>query len=98
MPSATRAGDQDSATVFYRCGSQQGKAATTVPAGISPEAFQQLTVDFVRAQADAYRTAIAAKQKNANRNLKKFFDAADIHLLEDRRGDISDEEITTELL
>jgi hypothetical protein len=98
LPRATRAGDQDTAEVFFRCGSQQGKPARTVPADITPDDFTALTAEFVLAEASTYAKAVAKKQKNATRNLKKFFDAGDVALLENRRGVITIEEIERLLL
>ncbi|MDQ1543536.1 MAG: hypothetical protein QOK08_1174, partial [Actinomycetota bacterium] len=45
-----------------------------------------------------YRKARAGKQKNAARNLKKYLDAEDIRLIEDREGVLSLEEIAELLL
>lgn len=82
MPQSTRSAVAGETTVFYRCGSQQGKAATAVPDDITQDELARLTVEFVAAQIDLFRTAQASKQKNAARNLKKFLDASDIHLVE----------------
>ena len=98
MPRATRAGDADTATVFYRCGSQQGKPARTVPADIGEADFTALTVEFVLAEASTYAAAASAKQKNATRNLKKYFDTGDVRLLEERRGIITGDEVVRLLL
>jgi hypothetical protein len=82
MPQSTRAGVAGEATVFYRCGSQQGKPATTVSDDLTEEELARLTVEFVAAQIDLFRAAQASRQKNATRTLKKFLDAGDIHLVE----------------
>lgn len=83
MPQATRAGEAGTATVFYRCGSQQGKAARTVPDTITEDELTRLTTEFVADEITQFRSVKARKQKNATRNLKKFLDARDIHLIED---------------
>jgi hypothetical protein len=87
MPQSTRAGVAGEATVFYRCGSQQGKPAATVPEDTTGEELTRLTVEFVTAQIELFRAAQASKQKNAARNLKKYFDVSDIHLIEQAAQD-----------
>lgn len=82
MPQSTRAGEAGTTTVFYRCGSQQGKAARSVADTVSQEELFDLTVEFVAEQIEQFRAAQAGKQKNAARNLKKYFDSGDIHLIE----------------
>lgn len=74
-------------TVFYRCGSQQGKAAQTAPVTLTEEELNALTVEFVAHQIDQFRAAQASKQKNAARHLKKYFDSGDIHLIEESDDD-----------
>jgi hypothetical protein len=98
MPTADRASGPDSATIFYRCGSQRGKPVRTVSSSLAESDFNQLTAEFVLAEATVYRKARAGKQKNAARNLKKYLDAEDIRLIEDREGVLSLEEIVSLLL
>lgn len=83
MPQSTRAGEAGTATIFFRCGSQQGKAARTVADTITEEELTGLTIEFVATEITQFRSAQARKQKNAARNLKKFLDARDIHLIEE---------------
>jgi hypothetical protein len=98
MPSADRASAPDTATIFYRCGSQRGKPVRTVASSLDESGFAQLTAEFVFAEITLYRKARAGKQKNAARNLKKYLDADDIRLIEDRDGVLSLEEIVQLLL
>jgi hypothetical protein len=98
MPTADRASGPDTATIFYRCGSQRGKPVRTVDSSLDQSALNQLTAEFVFAEVAVYRKARAGKQKNAARNLKKYLDADDIRLIEDREGALSLEEIAELLL
>jgi hypothetical protein len=82
MPQSTRAQVVGETTVFYRCGSQQGKPATSVADNTTEEELARLTVEFVADQIMLFRAAQASKQKNAARNLKKYFDVSDIHRIE----------------
>ena len=87
MPQSTRAGEAGTDTIFYRCGSQQGKAARSVTGIGTEEELAALTIEFVTAEIEKFRAAKASKQKNASRNLKKYFDASDIHLIENADGE-----------
>ena len=98
MPEATRSSAVGRATVFYRCGSQQGKAAHDVAADIGEDDFTRLTVDFVLAQAQEYAIAQAKKQKNSTRNLKKYFDVQQVALIVARNGQLDADQIVSFLL
>jgi hypothetical protein len=87
VPQSTRAGEAGTVTVFYRCGSQQGKAARAVPATLTEDELTALTVDFVAEQITQFRAAKASKQKNATRHLKKYVDSGDIRLIEESDAD-----------
>jgi hypothetical protein len=93
MPTSTRSNAEGTATIFYRCGSQQGKKARDAPSDLSQADFDTLTAGFVAAEAETYRKARATKQKNANRNLKKYFDAREIALIEEHEGVITPEQV-----
>jgi len=82
MPVATRSAAPGVATIFYRCGSQQGKPATSVAADISEAEFTAATAEFVVEQIAVFQKAASSKQKNAARNLKKYFDAREIAAIE----------------
>lgn len=86
MPEATRSNAAQRATIFFRCGSQQGKAAQDVDADLTEDDFTRLTIEFVLTEAREYATAQAKNQKNATRNLKKYFDAAQISLIVAHNG------------
>jgi hypothetical protein len=89
MPTADRAAAPGTATIYYRCGSQAGKAAQSVSADLSEPEFAELTAAFVAAEIEVYRRAQASRQKNAARNLKKYFDAAEIAVIESGHGQAS---------
>jgi hypothetical protein len=98
MPEATRSNPDQRAVIFYRCGSQQGKPASKVAADLGEDAFTQLTIEFVLAQLDEYSRAQAKKQKNASRNLKKYFDAPQIELIAAHNGQLDAEQVRSLLL
>jgi hypothetical protein len=96
MPTADRAAAAGTATVYFRCGSQAGKPAATVSAELSQGELDELTVAFVAAEIETYRRAVASKQKNASRNLKKYFDKA--HIARIDRGIVEGSTTETALL
>jgi hypothetical protein len=93
MPTADRSAAPGSATAYFRCGSQQGKPAREVPSTLAQTEFDRLTTEFVTAEIETYRKARKGKQKNASRNLKKYFDEHDIRFIEERAGDLSSDDI-----
>jgi hypothetical protein len=90
MPTATRSEAPGTATIFFRCGSQQGKPVKVVAADIEQKEFDRLTVEFLTAEIAVYRKASAARQKNAARNLKKYLDGDDVRRVEQSADDASD--------
>jgi len=82
MPAATRSNAPGTATIFYRCGSQQGKPARSVAADIDVSAFTEATAEFIIEQVAVFQKAQSSKQKNAARNLKKYFDEREIAIIE----------------
>jgi hypothetical protein len=82
MPTATRSEAPDTATIYFRCGSQQGKPVRAVDSGIDQGEFDRMTVEFLEREIAIYRTAAASRQKNAARNLKKYLDADDVRKVE----------------
>ena len=86
MPTATRSEAPGTATIFFRCGSQQGKPARVVSSDIQQEEFDRMTAEFLAGEISTYRKAVAARQKNAARNLKKYLDADDIRRIEQSEG------------
>jgi hypothetical protein len=98
MPETTRSNGLERAVIFYRCGSQQGKPASEVPADLGEDAFADLTVEFVLAQVQEYAKAQAKKQKNATRNLKKYFDGPQIQLIVAHGGQLAVDQVRTLLL
>ncbi len=97
MPQRNRAGGDVAAEVLYRCGSQQGRAATQLPLATSEAEFEAATLAFVVAQLADYRVLRRSKQKNPARNLKKYFDRDDIRVIEDA-ADSDDEDLARRLL
>jgi hypothetical protein len=93
MPTATRSEAPGTATIYFRCGSQQGKPAKSVASDLPQEEFDGMTVEFLSNEISAYLKARAAKQKNASRNLKKYLDADDIRSIEDRGGELAVEDV-----
>lgn len=87
MPTADRAAAAGTATIYYRCGSQSGKAAVTVASDLSDDEFARLTTEFVVAEIETYQRAKASRQKNATRNLKKYFDEREIAAIEHGAGE-----------
>lgn len=83
MPTADRAVAEGTAVVYFRCGSQTGKPALTVPANTTQPELDERTVDFLVGEISTYRQAVAGRQKNAARNLKKYLDADDIRRVEE---------------
>jgi hypothetical protein len=98
MPETTRSNGEGRAVAFYRCGSQQGKPALDVSADLGEDAFTELTVEFVLTQVREYATAQAKKQKNATRNLKKYFDGPQIELIAAHNGELSTDQVKSLLL
>jgi hypothetical protein len=98
MPTADRSAATGTATVYYRCGSQSGKAATTVSSELSEGEFDDLTIEFILAEIELYRRARISKQKNAARNLKKYFDAGQIATIEHELGERAHTELARTLL
>jgi hypothetical protein len=98
MPEATRSNAVGRATIFYRCGSQQGKPADDVSSDLDEDDFARRTVDFVLQQAHEYATAVSKKQKNATRNLKKYFDGPQIALIVAHNGQLDAEQVASLLL
>jgi hypothetical protein len=98
MPTADRSAAPGQATVFYRCGSQAGKPAATVPDDLGEPDFTERTVAFIVAEIEIFRKAKSSRQKNSSRNLKKYFDAAQVAQVEHRAGELSDRELALELL
>jgi hypothetical protein len=78
MPAADRSSAPGTATIYYRCGSQQGKPAVVVDAALSEPDFVGMTGAFVLREVSLFRAARSARQKNFARNLKKFFDEGQI--------------------
>jgi hypothetical protein len=93
-----RASNGATANVYYRCGSQQGKLADRVPAGIGEAEFAVLTERFVRICLEDYRTSRASRQKNATRNLKKYFDAAQVATIVESIDRLPDESLARSIL
>jgi len=93
-----RASNDDTANVYYRCGSQQGKLADRVPAGISEAEFAVLTERFVATWLEDYRRLRESRQKNATRNLKKYFDAAQIATIVEGINRVADESLARSVL
>lgn len=98
MPTADRAAAAGEATIYYRCGSQAGKAATTVSSDLGEAEFAERTAAFIAAQIDVYRLAKASRQKNSARNLKKYFDAAQVAVIESRSDQLPVVELALTLL
>jgi hypothetical protein len=87
MPTADRASLPGTATIYYRCGSRAGKAATTTSGDLSDDEFNKLTMEFVTREIQIYRRARASNQKNSARNLKKSFDQREISIIEQDAGE-----------
>jgi hypothetical protein len=98
MPTADRSAAPGTATVYHRCGSQQGKPAIEVASGLGQPEFDRLTTEFVAREIEVYRKASKARQKNANRNLKKYFDDGDIRVIEEKAAESSVDQIAALLL
>jgi hypothetical protein len=98
MPTADRAASTGTATIYYRCGSQAGKAAQSVSAEITAEEFAALTAGFVVEQIEIYRRAQSARQKNAARNLKKYFDSREVAIIEHAATDVPVAQLAHSLL
>jgi hypothetical protein len=82
MPQQNRAGGTEVADVLYRCGSQQGRVAASLPLDATEEQFTSATIDFVADQLADFRSLRRSRQKNPSRNLKKYFDRDDIARIE----------------
>jgi hypothetical protein len=93
-----RASNDATANVYYRCGSQQGKLADRVPAGISEEEFAGLTERFVLTCLEDYRRLRASRQKNATRNPKKYFDVAQVATIVESIDQVADESLARSML
>jgi hypothetical protein len=98
MPTADRSAPTGQATIYYRCGSQAGKPAVTVAADLSEAEFAEQTIGFIVAEVEVFRKARGSRQKNSARNLKKYFDAAQVTTIEQLAGDLPDREIALSLL
>ncbi|MCU1551038.1 MAG: hypothetical protein JWR36_1598 [Glaciihabitans sp.] len=95
MPTADRASRPGTATIYYRCGTQRGKPAREVSATLTEVEFNQLTAEFIQAEVGVYSAAVARKQKNSARNLRKYFDSPDIATIERHGADISSDVISS---
>jgi hypothetical protein len=60
--------------------------------------FDDLTVEFIAAEIEIYRRAQSSKQKNSNRNLKKYFDAREVVKIERESEAASDIDLGRTLL
>jgi hypothetical protein len=98
MPTADRSAAVGTATIYFRCGSQSGKAASTVSSETTEVDFASRTADFIAGEIEIYRRATAKKQKNSARNLKKYFDAAQIAIIDRDIAEHSNAEIAAALL
>jgi hypothetical protein len=86
LPTADRSAAPGTVTIYYRCGSQAGKAALATSSGLSDSEFADLTTEFVAREIEIYRRAKASNQKNAARNLTKYLDQHEISIIERDAG------------
>jgi hypothetical protein len=84
MPTSVRSEAPGTATIYFRCGSQQGKPVQTAPSDVEQAEFDRMTAEFLLGEITVFAKARKSRQKNASRNLKKYLDAPDVARIEDR--------------
>jgi hypothetical protein len=93
MPTSVRSEAPGTATIYFRCGSQQGKPVRSESSGLDQAEFDRMTAEFVLGEITVFAKARKSRQKNASRNLKKYLDAPDVARIEAREAEWTLEDV-----